>query len=66
MPKNIIELEDVYIAKIKKRLRAKFMSAKKNQDVVNYAMEVAVNCITYLDDDSLSVVEPFSRKKINS
>lgn len=57
MATNIINLDEIQVATIKKRLRSK-MRPTNNQDVVDYAMEIAVNCITYLDEDTLFIVEP--------
>lgn len=57
MAKNIIELDEVQVATIKKRLRAK-MAPRNNQDVINYAMDVANNALKYLDEEFLLVIEP--------
>lgn len=55
MSKNIIDLDDLQLAKIK-QLAIKNDLPKNKQDLVNLALKVAINSIDLLDDESFEQI----------
>ena len=56
MGKAILTIDDIQRAKVKARLK-QLGQAHNTQDVVDYAMEMAVNALAYCDNDILDVIE---------
>jgi len=63
MAKNIIKLDELEVAVIKKHLKKKMMKAT-NQQVVNYSIQTALNAIKYFDTETLGLIEP-SKKELD-
>jgi hypothetical protein len=57
MAKNTIELNEDLIYEIKKYFRKKGFKLT-NEQAVNYSMQMAVNAIHTLDDETLSIIVP--------
>ena len=59
MPKNVIDLDDLKLAKLKQIAKKNDLPYKK-QDLVNLAFDLAINSIELLDQESFENINNIS------